>query len=183
MHYIESITQLFITISEEHSPKNFGLNTDILETNIINLAILLSLLFYVGKQAVSSLLENRQQKVLNSIQEAEERQQQANARLSEAQTQLAQTQIIISEIKKEAESTAQQVRESTFNQGKLDIDRLVTSGKASISSAEIQVKKKLLQQVATLAVERVLTQLKAEITMEMQSTIIEENIASLGGKL
>lgn len=184
MPYIQSISHFFITISEGHSHnKSFGINLNVLDTNIINLSILLALLVYVGKQAISSILDERQQKVLNSLQEAEERQQQANLRLSEAQTQLAQTQIIIAEIKKEAESTAQQVRESTFNQGKLDIERLVASGKASIMSAEIQVKKKLLQQVANLALERVLTQLKAEISNDMQSKIIDENIASLGGKL
>nr|YP_010336626.1 ATP synthase CFO B subunit subunit I [Rhodospora sordida]UNJ15032.1 ATP synthase CFO B subunit subunit I [Rhodospora sordida] len=183
MHHVKSITQNFITIVEEHSLKEFGINTNILDTNVINLAILITLLVYVGKQAVSSLLDNRQQKVLNSLQEAEERQQQANVRLAEAQTQLAQTQIIISEIKKEAEITAQQVRESTFNQGKLDIERLVASGKVSILSAEVQVKKKLLQQVATLALERVLAQLKSEISAKMQSKIIDDNIASLGGKL
>lgn len=183
MHYIESISQIFFIIAEGHSSKGFGINTNILDTNIINLGILITLLVYVGKQAVSSLLENRQQKVLNSLQEAEERQSQANTRLAEAQTQLAQTQIVISEIKKEAEITAQQVRESTFNQGKIDIERLVASGKVSISSAEIQVKKKLLQQVASLAVERVLSQLKAEISAEMQSKIIDDNIASLGGQL
>nr|YP_009296859.1 ATP synthase CFO B chain subunit I [Bangiopsis subsimplex]AOM66202.1 ATP synthase CFO B chain subunit I [Bangiopsis subsimplex]ARO90437.1 ATP synthase CF0 subunit B [Bangiopsis subsimplex] len=184
MQYFKGITQFFMLISEEHiHSQSFGLNLNVLDTNIINLAILLSLLFYVGKQAISSILEGRQQKVLNSLQEAEERQQQASTRLKEAQTQLAQTQLIISEIKKEAESTAQQVRESTFNQGKLDIERLVASGKASIITAEMQVKKKLLQQVASLALERVSTQLKSEISSEMQSNIIDENIASLGGSL
>ena len=183
MHYIESFPQSILTLASEELTKGFGINTDILDTNVINLAILLSLLVYVGKQAVSSLLSNRQQKVVNSIQEAEERQQQANLRLSEAQKQLAQTQIIILEIKKEAESTALQVRESTFTQGKLDIERLVAAGKASILSAEIQVKKKLLQQVANLALERVLKQLKAEITPAIQSKIIDDNIASLGGRI
>nr|YP_010336430.1 ATP synthase CFO B subunit subunit I [Goniotrichopsis reniformis]UNJ14836.1 ATP synthase CFO B subunit subunit I [Goniotrichopsis reniformis] len=182
MHYIQSMSQIFIIIAEENS-KGFGINTNILDTNAINLAILVGLLVYVGKGAITSLLDNRQQKVLNSLQEAEERQAQASTRLSEAKTQLAQTQIIIAEIKKEAEVTAQQVRESTFHQGKVDIERLVASGKVSIASAETQVKKKLLQQVASLAVERVLSQLKAELSTEMQSKIIDEKIASLGGTI
>nr|YP_010335841.1 ATP synthase CFO B subunit subunit I [Chroothece richteriana]UNJ14247.1 ATP synthase CFO B subunit subunit I [Chroothece richteriana] len=181
MYYTENIAQYWIVVCEKS--KGFGINTDILDTNIINLGILIALLIYVGKQAIVSLLDNRQQKVLNSLQEAEDRQQQANARLAEARAQLEQTQIVIAEIKKEAESTAQQVRESTFNQGKLDIERLVSSGKNSIVSAELQVKKKLLQQVSKLALERVLTQLKAEINADMQSKIIDDNIASLGGKL
>mmetsp|Transcript_30902 Transcript_30902/g.118433 ORF Transcript_30902/g.118433 Transcript_30902/m.118433 type:complete len:183 (+) Transcript_30902:2263-2811(+) len=182
MHYFESLYTVLINLAE-HEHKGFGINTNLLDTNVINLGILISLLIYVGREPVTSLLANRQQKVLNSLQEAEERQQQASSRLSEAKTQLAQTQIIISEIKKEAEVTAQQVRESTFNQGKLDIERLVASGKVSITSAEVQVKKKLLQQVASLALERVLTQLKAEISVEMQSKIIDDNIANLGGRL
>ena len=183
MHYIDTLPPSLIVIAEDHLEKSLGLNTNILDTNIVNLAILISLLVYVGRQAVSSILSSRQQKVLNSIQEAEERQQQANLRLNEAQKQLSQTQMVILEIKKEAEITAQQVRESTFTQGKLDIERLVTSGKSSIVSAEIQVKKKLLQQVASLALERVLKQLKTEVTPDMQSIIIDDNIATLGGKL
>lgn len=183
MNYSEVFVKLFQPIAEQESHhKGFGVNTDILDTNIINLAILLYLLVYVGRQAISSLLSNRQQKVLTSIQEAEERLQQADQRLNEAQKQLSQTKVVIDQIHKEAENTAQQVRESTFAQGKVDIERLVASGKASIANAETQVKKKLQKQVASSALGRVSDQLREEMTKESQLKIIDDNIAQLGGK-
>ena len=72
----------------------------IFEANVINLTILLGGIFYLGGNALTTSLSERQQKILGAIQEAEERLQQAVARLEESEKQLAQAQIVIESIKK-----------------------------------------------------------------------------------
>uniref|UniRef100_UPI003002AF4C ATP synthase CF0 subunit I n=1 Tax=Anunuuluaehu liula TaxID=3049639 RepID=UPI003002AF4C len=175
---MENTVRIF-KIFAEHQVLSF--NSNFLEANVINIVFLLSGLIYVLKQFLGSVLSIRQQKVLAAIQESEERLQQANMRLEESEKQLAQTQMVIAQIKQEAELTAQKVRESILAQGKLDIERLTAAGKASIATAENQVRQQIQQQITTLAINRVSLQLQSQVTSNIQSKIIDNNIAQLGG--
>jgi pimeloyl-ACP methyl ester carboxylesterase len=85
--------------------KGFGFNSNILEANVINIVILASGVFYLGRSFLTSALELRQQKITEAIQEAEERLQQASSRLAESEKQMAQAKIVIEQIKKEALAT------------------------------------------------------------------------------
>lgn len=178
---MQQTMQLFEIFTAYTDHQTLGFNTDFLEANVINIALLLSGLIYVLKQFLGSILADRQEKVLFSIQEAEERLQQANIRLSESEKQLAQTQIVMSEIGKEAEITAQKVRQSILNQGKLDIERLALASKVSIETAENQIRQQIQQQIIALAISRVTLQLQDQVTASMQDTIIDMNISQLGG--
>jgi len=62
----------------------FALNTNILDTNIINLVVVLGVLFTVGGDALKATLANRKEAILSTMQEAEERAKQAQAQLEEA---------------------------------------------------------------------------------------------------
>jgi F-type H+-transporting ATPase subunit b len=163
--------------------KGFGFNSNILEANVINIVILASGVFYLGRNFLTSSLELRQQKITEAIQEAEERLEQANLRLSESEKQLAQAKTVIEQIKKEAESTARKVKETILAQGKLDIERLTNSGKSSIEKAELQIKKQIQQHITNLAIKRVTSQLQDFMTPNIQSKLIDSNISQLGGQI
>ena len=174
---------LISTLSEVSSGKGFGFNSNFLEANVINIALLLSGVIYLGKNFLTSALELRQQKVTEAIQEAEERLQQANSRLLDSEKQLAEAQSVIEKIKKEAETTARTVKETILAQGKVDIERLTNNGKSNIEQAELQIKKQIQQRIANLALERVSTQLQDYMTPSLQSKVIDNNISELGGQL
>ena len=160
------------------SSKGFGFNSNFLEANVINIAILASGVFYLGRNFLSSALELRQQKITEAINEAEERLQQASIRLAESEKQMAQAKIVIEQIKKEAENTARKVKETILAQGKLDIERLT-----SIEKAEIQIKKQIQQHITNLALKRVTSQLQDFMTPSVQSKLIDSNISQLGGQI
>ena len=174
---------LISTLSEVSSAKGFGFNSNFLEANVINIAILLSGTIYLGKNFLTSALELRQQKVTEAIQEAEERLQEANSRLLDSEKQLAEAQTVIEKIKKEAETTARTVKETILAQGKVDIERLTNNGKSNIEQAELQIKKQIQQRIANLALDRVSTQLQDYMTPSLQSKVIDNNISELGGQL
>jgi F-type H+-transporting ATPase subunit b len=174
---------LISTLSEVSSGKGFGFNSNFLEANVINIALLLSGVIYLGKNFLTSALELRQQKVTEAIQEAEERLQQANSRLLDSEKQLAEAQSVIEKIKKEAETTARTVKETILAQGKVDIERLTNNGKSNIEQAELQIKKQIQQRIANLALDRVSTQLQDYMTPSLQSKVIDNNISELGGQL
>ena len=69
--------------------EGFGFNGNILETNIINLAVVIGVVVTFVGDALRSLLDNRKQLIVNSLQQAEQRAKEAQARLEEARTQLA----------------------------------------------------------------------------------------------
>nr|YP_007878275.1 ATP synthase CFO B chain subunit I [Calliarthron tuberculosum]AGA63886.1 ATP synthase CFO B chain subunit I [Calliarthron tuberculosum] len=161
----------------------FGLNTDFLEANVINIVLLFSGLVYVLKQFLGATLNNRQQKVLTAIQESEERLQKANIRLIESEKQFKQTKMVIKQIEQEAIITAEKVRNSILAQGKLDIERLTEAGKVSIAIAERQVREQIQQQITHLAIRQVTLDLEKQMTLPIQSKIIDENIMQLGDRL
>nr|YP_009314312.1 ATP synthase CF0 subunit I [Liagora harveyana]YP_009315540.1 ATP synthase CF0 subunit I [Liagora brachyclada]SCW22566.1 ATP synthase CF0 subunit I [Liagora harveyana]SCW24198.1 ATP synthase CF0 subunit I [Liagora brachyclada] len=177
---MDDFLQIFNQIAHA---KEFGFNPDFLEANVINIALLLSGLIYILKNFLGSTLINRQEKVLLAIQESEERLKQANERLAEAEKQLTQTQLVVEQIKQEAEKTAQKVRDSILNQGKIDIEKLTAAGKNSIANAEQQIKKQIQQQIATLAIHRVTIDLEENMSDSIQLSIIDNNINKLGSKL
>nr|QUE28440.1 AtpF [Porphyrostromium boryanum] len=183
MNIIDNLVRAGLLMSEHSSESGFGINTNIFEINAINIGILLGIVIYVGKPFLTSTLQTRQDKVLASIQEAEEKLQQSSTRLSEAKKQLEQTQLVIDNIKKEAGITADKVRKSILEQGEKEIERLASSGKASIVTAENQIRKQIQQRIATLALKRVLLQLKGDMTPELQVKIINTNIEKLEGQL
>ena len=174
---------LISTLSEVSSGKGFGFNSNFLEANVINIALLLSGVIYLGKNFLTSALELRQQKVTEAIQEAEERLQQANSRLLDSEKQLTEAQTVIEKIKKEAETTARTVKETILAQGKVDIERMTNNGKSNIEQAELQIKKQIQQRIANLALDRVSTQLQDYMTPSLQSKVIDNNISELGGQL
>nr|YP_010330422.1 ATP synthase CFO B subunit subunit I [Rhodella violacea]UNJ18138.1 ATP synthase CFO B subunit subunit I [Rhodella violacea] len=153
------------------------------ETNLVNLTILISLIVYFGKQFLTTTLQSRQQRVITALQEAEDKLQKASARLSESEKQLAQTQLVIEQVTEEASKTAQKVKDLIMIQGKLEVERLTKSSQDNIKNAEFQIRKKIQQQISTLAIERVTLDLKNKMTDSIQSQIIDDNIAKLGGSL
>ena len=183
MNSIVTIQQIITILSEHSSDHTFGFNSNIFEANVINILLLLFGLIYVLKQFLGSSLNARQAKVLAAIQESEERLEQAISRLSESEKQLAQTQIIIDQIKKEAQLTAEKVRSSILAQGQLDIERLAMIGKSNIETAEIQIRRQIQQQITSLALKKVTLQLENQMSSEAQLRIINSNIAKLGDQL
>jgi F-type H+-transporting ATPase subunit b len=174
----------FLLISNlASSNKGFGFNSNILEANVLNIVILLSGVVYLGRDFLTSALELREQRVVDAIQEADDRLQQANVRLLDSEKQLAEAQSVIGQIKKEAEKTARTVKETVLAQGKLDIERLTNNGKSSIEKAELQIKKQIQQHITDLAIQRVGIQLKDYMTPNLQSKVIDSNISQLGGQL
>lgn len=180
---MKNLIQVFSLITENHDFRQFSFNANFLEANVFNILLLLFGLIYVLKQFLGSMLVLRQEKVLFAIQESEERLRQASLRLLESEKQLAQAQIVVNQIIQESTITADKVRQSILNQGKVDIDRLMMASRLTIVAAESQVKQQIQQQITHLALKKVVLQLQNQITPSMQIKIINSSIAQLGGHL
>jgi F0F1-type ATP synthase membrane subunit b/b' len=143
--------------------KIFDQSSHILETNVINITILLGGIIYLGSNALSASLSKRQQKIVGAIQEAEERLQQAINRLNKSEIQSDQAEIVSDSIKTYAEKTAVQVKSDILNDGKVEIERLTSSVKSQITTIEAKVRKQISDYVVTLALKRLTLQLEGNL--------------------
>jgi F-type H+-transporting ATPase subunit b len=158
---------------------DLGLNLDIFETNVINLALLSGGIFYLGSQALSESLTDRQERILTTIQDSEERLKAAIQRLEESETQLTQSQVAIESLKSNAQTTAVQVKSTILSDGKSEIERLSSMAKNQITTIEAKVRKQISDYVVTLALQRVTLQLEGKLGASLQQQIIDQNISKL----
>jgi F-type H+-transporting ATPase subunit b len=171
--------QTLNSFSDQVADLSIALNTNIFETNLINLALLTGGIFYLGSNALSESLVERQQKILGAIQESEERLKQSIVRLDESEAQLKQAQLVIDSIKKDAALTASVVKNGILTDGKNEIERLTASAKSQIGTIEAKIRKQISDYVATLALQRVTLQLEGNIGSNLQKQIIDTNISKL----
>ena len=62
--------------------ESFGFNFNILETNLINLSVVLGIVISFGGNALRSLLDNRKQTILNNLEEADKKAAEAQEKLN-----------------------------------------------------------------------------------------------------
>lgn len=177
---MENFNQIFTLLATD---KGFGLNTDILDTGLINILILVGIVIYVGRDFLGSSLEQRQQEIIQSVQDAEERLTEANIRLSEAQKQLTQAQVIISEIRTETINTKKILLDSDSTQANQELATRFNRALATLRSKEQQVFSEIKQQIISLALKNVLSKVQTNLGPTKQSTLIDKSIAKLGGQL
>merc|ERR1711966_184048 len=85
------------------------INTDILETNLINITISIVVLVQFVGGALTTSLADRKQKIVDNINDAETRLTEAKDRLAEANVQLAQTKVAIDKIVQELQVTKRNI--------------------------------------------------------------------------
>ena len=73
---MENFDQIFTLLANE----GISLNTDILETGLINILALLGILVYTGRDFLGSLLEERRTTIVKGVQDAEDRLSEAKKR-------------------------------------------------------------------------------------------------------
>jgi len=177
---MENFDQIFTLLAER---EGIGFNFDILETGVINIILLVTILVVVGKDFLGSQLEERQEIIIRGVQDAEEKFNEASARLEEAQKQLMQSQVIISEIKKETLATKKLLLKSDALRASQDLGVRFGRALATLSYREQQVFSEIKEQLITLALKNVLGSIKNDLDSKKQSELISTSITKLGGQL
>jgi F-type H+-transporting ATPase subunit b len=171
----------FFILGTEAHEAGFGLNLDILDTNLLNLAILVGVLVYFGRNALGNILRERQERIAEAIQEAEERKASAATALAKEQENLAQAKATAADIIKAAEARAEAAKVAIAAQAEQDIQRMKETAAKDLSGEQEKVIAELRQRIGTLAIGRVEEQLKAQLDESAQQRLIDKTIAQLGG--
>jgi F-type H+-transporting ATPase subunit b len=178
---MENFDQIF-TLLAEH--EGIGLNTDILETGLINIFALLAILIYAGRDFLGSLLEERKTMIVKGVQDAEDRLNEAQKRLNEAKKQLNQANLVINEIKNETVTTKKVLLEADAYQAKKDLKIRFERALATFRSKERQIFLEIKQQIISLVLKRTVTRAQETFgSKERATALINETINKLEGDL
>nr|YP_009893398.1 ATPase I subunit [Calepina irregularis]QKK39770.1 ATPase I subunit [Calepina irregularis] len=85
---MKNLTDSFVYLGHWPSAGSFGFNTDIFATNPINLSVVFGVLIFFGKGVLNDLLDNRKQRILNTIRNSEELREGAIQQLENARARL-----------------------------------------------------------------------------------------------
>ena len=172
------LTQAWGLLASE--TKGFGLNFDILETNLINLAIVIGVLVYFGKGFLGSKLQERREAIETAIKDAEARQKKAASSLAEQQQKLQMAKKEAERIRAEAKTNADSAREAVLAQSAKDIERLKASAAQDLTSQQDKVMQELRQRVSQMAMDKVRSRLPEKLNEGVQTKLVDQSIAQLG---
>ncbi len=160
----------------------FGLNFNPLETNLVNLAIVIGVLVYFGRGFLGKTLNDRRDKIEAAIRDAEKRKQDAAAALAEQQQKLAQAQAEAARIRSEAEASAKRAADAVLAASEQEIERMRASAAQDLATQQEKIINELRQRVVTLAMQRAEDELRTSLSHDTQARLVDRSIAMLGGQ-
>lgn len=150
---------------------HFGFNTNILETNVLNLAVVLAIVItYVG-DALRGLLANRKQTILNNFREADQRATEAQERLKQSRLQLEKAKTKASEISQQALFTVDQEKKQIVSQTQQDIKRLSILQQETLKFEQQKAQNELAQKLVRLALHQVREKLNQRLNSSIHTAV------------
>ncbi|MCU0528015.1 MAG: F0F1 ATP synthase subunit B [Cyanobium sp. Prado107] len=174
MSFSTSFTALFA----HHG--GFGLNLNPLETNLINLVIVIGVLVWFLRGFLGGILERRRQAILADLSEAERRLQSATAALTQAQQDLAAARQKAEQIRQEGQTRAHAVRVESQQRTIEEMARLKEDATADLKAEASRVTTLLRREAARQAIEQALGALPGKLDETAQARLIDQSIQTLG---
>ena len=144
----------------------FGINTDIFETNIINLAAVIGIVVSFVGNSLTSVLDDRKKTILNNLQEATQRALEAEEKLNQARTQLESAKKKAQEIRTEGVSRATQEINTVVNQHEIRLSKLQEFKQETLSFYQQQAFKEAYLYV----ISRIMTRVRERLNSGLDST-------------
>nr|YP_009144047.1 ATP synthase CF0 B chain [Wollemia nobilis]AKE36601.1 ATP synthase CF0 B chain [Wollemia nobilis] len=181
---MKNVTDSSISLVYWPSAGGFELNTNIFETNIINLSVVLGVLIYFGKGvynllSLSNLLDNRKQKILSTIRNSEELCKGAANQLEQARARLREVEKRAGEIRLNGYSQIEQEKEDFIKAASANLEQLEESKNETVHFEQQRAIEQVRQQVSHQAVQRALGTLNIRLNSELHLRTIDHNIGLL----
>nr|QWK41786.1 CF0 subunit I [Protohalopteris sp.] len=158
----------------------FTLNTDIFETNVINLGLLLVLLFVVIKNFLKDNLNARKKKIVEDLDKAGSRLTDSAKRYDEAIKQWSQVNMIIREINHQMKKTKLNIVTIKWTQAKEDLSKRFVIAIGILRSREKKIFNEIIKEISQKALTRVVLKLKNQLGDVEQSEIVNRKLKQLG---
>ena len=163
--------------------EGFGFNTNLLETNILNLAVVLPLVFSLGKYTLTSILDSRREKILSSLRSADDRFKQAQLELDAAKSELALAAEKVKEIQSEGQKTMEALRREETKRYEELHQRFEDLKEETIRFEEEKVVNAFRKQLVSAAFEKAVEGIRARMNDKLHRQYIDAKIALMNSTL
>nr|YP_010948405.1 ATP synthase CF0 subunit I [Hydrocotyle calcicola]WMV69976.1 ATP synthase CF0 subunit I [Hydrocotyle calcicola] len=177
---MKNVTDSFVSLSHWPSAGSFGFNTDILATNLINLSVVLGVLVFFGKGVLSDLLDNRKQKIWNTIRNSEELREGAIEQLEKARARLRKAEMEADLFRVNGYSEIERERLNFFNSTSKTLEQLENYKNETILFEQQRAINQVRQRVFQQALQGALGTLSSCLNNELHLRTISANISILG---
>nr|YP_009501077.1 ATP synthase CF0 subunit I [Passiflora laurifolia]AXB37646.1 ATP synthase CF0 subunit I [Passiflora laurifolia] len=177
---MKNVTDSFVFLVHWPSAGSFGFNTDILATNIVNLSVVLGILIFFGKGVLSDLLDNRKQRILNTIRNSEELRGGALEQLEKARARLRKVEIEADEYRVNEYSEIERYKLQLIDFTYKTLEQFENSKNETILVEQQKAINQVQQRVFKQALQGALGTLNSCLTNELHLRTISANIGLLG---
>nr|YP_008964020.1 ATP synthase CF0 B subunit [Ajuga reptans]AHA84882.1 ATP synthase CF0 B subunit [Ajuga reptans] len=177
---MKNVTDSFVSLGHWPSAGSFGFNTDILATNPINLSVVIGVLIFFGKGVLSDLLDNRKQRILNSIRNSEELRGGAIEQLEKARTRLRKVEMEADQFRVNGYSEIEREKWNLINSTYKTLEQLENYKNETIQFEQQRAINQVRQRVFQQALQGALGTLNSCLNNELHLRTISANIGMLG---
>ena len=158
----------------------FGINTNLLDTNLINLIVVIAVLIWFLRGFLGGILSRRREAILAELDDAEARLAQATAALSQAQSDLAAAQQKAEQIRSDGKARAAAIRVDSEKRTIEEMARLRQEAVADLNAEAARVTDLLRREAARQAIDKALAALPGKLDDAAQARLLDQSIANLG---
>ena len=144
----------------------FGINTNIFETNIINLAVVIGVVVSFVGSNLTALLEDRKKTIVNNLQEANQRAIDAQEKLNQARAQLELAKKKAQEIREDGISRATQEINTVVSQHEIRLAKLDEFKEETLSFYQ----QKAFKEAYLYVISRIMTRVREKLNSGLDST-------------
>nr|BDY08947.1 CF0 subunit I [Lysimachia decurrens]BDY09634.1 CF0 subunit I [Lysimachia lobelioides] len=177
---MKNVTDSFVSLGYWAFAGSFGFNTDILATNPINLSVVLGVLIFFGKGVLSDLLDNRKQRILNTIRNSEELREGAIEQLEKARARLRKVEMEADEFRVNGYSEIEREKLNLINSTYKTLEQLENYKNETIHFEQQRAINEVRQQVFQQALEGAIGTLNNCLNNELHLRTISANIGMFG---
>nr|YP_010140092.1 ATP synthase CF0 subunit I [Petasites japonicus]BDT51852.1 ATP synthase CF0 subunit I [Petasites fragrans]BDT52113.1 ATP synthase CF0 subunit I [Petasites tatewakianus]QQK54870.1 ATP synthase CF0 subunit I [Petasites japonicus]BCQ84812.1 ATP synthase CF0 subunit I [Petasites japonicus]BDT51939.1 ATP synthase CF0 subunit I [Petasites japonicus] len=177
---MKNVTDSFVSLGHWPSAGSFGFNTDIFATNLINLSVVLGVLIFFGKGVLSDLLDNRKQRILNTIRNSEELREGAIEQLEKARARLRKVEIEADQFRVNGYSEIEREKLNLIDSTYKTLEQLENYKNETINFEQQKASNQVRQRIFQQALQGALGTLNSCLNSELHLRTISANIGILG---
>nr|YP_010694183.1 AtpF [Impatiens morsei]WCD66876.1 AtpF [Impatiens morsei] len=191
---MKNVTDFFLSLGHWPSAGSFGFNTDILATNPINLSVVLGVLIFFGKGvcasclnewkdnllSLSDLLDNRKQRILNTIGNSEELRGGAIEQLEKARARLSKVEMEAEQFRVNGYSEIEREKLNLINSTYKTLEQLENYKNETIHFEQQRAINQVRERIFQQALEGALGTLNSSLNNELHLRTISATIGIFG---
>jgi len=160
--------------------EGFGLNLNIFETNILNLAVVIFGLYKFLPGFLGKILEKRRTSILSDLKDAEERLTQSKSALTKAKEELSFAKQKADKIRNDCKARAESIRLENEKKTVEEMARIKQGAASDLNAEAARVTSQLRKEAAELAIQRALELLPKKLNSNTQDKFLKESIENIG---